>query len=76
MEVSDMTKDILNKEIDITIDRLSSIEKSNPIINKMIDMISDETISQKYDYYDIIKLDIQIIEYLLLSIRLEILNSL
>lgn len=71
-----MTKDILNKEIDITIDRLSSIEKSNPIINKMIDMISDETISQKYDYYDIIKLDIQIIEYLLLSIRLEILNSL
>lgn len=71
-----MTKDILNREIDITIDRLSSIEKSNPIIEKMIDMISDETISQKYDYYDIIKLDIQIIEYLLLSIRLDILNSL
>ena len=71
-----MNKSILNKEIDDTINRLSSIEKSNPLINKIIDMISDETISQKYDYYDIIKLDIQIIEYLLLSMRLDILNSL
>lgn len=71
-----MNKSILNREIDITIDRLSSIEKQNPLISKMIEMISDETISQKYDFYDIIKLDIQIIEYLLLSMRLDILNSL
>lgn len=74
-EISDMTKDILNREIDITIDRLSSITK-NPIIEKIDAMISDETISQKYDYYDIINLDIQIIDYILLSIRLDILNSL
>lgn len=70
-----MTKDILNREIDFTIERLSSITK-NPIIEKIDTILSDETISQKYDFYDIIDLDFQIIDYILLSIRLDILNSL
>ena len=60
--------------IDKTISRLSELSK-DPVIKQISDIISDITISDKYDYNDILDLDTRIIEYITLSIRLDNLNN-
>lgn len=60
--------------INKTISRLSELSK-DPVIKKISDIISDITISDKYDYNDILDLDSKIIEYITLSIKLDNLNN-
>lgn len=61
-------------DIQNIIDRLLILSE-DPVIKQISDIISDTTISQKYDCNDIIDLDTRIIEYITLSIRLDILNN-
>ena len=66
-------KDIIIKDIEDTSSKLSDLMRENKIINDIDILLSDNTL--KYDYYDIISLDLEIIQYSLLSLRLLILND-
>lgn len=61
-------------DIQNIIDRLLILSE-DPVIKQISDIISDTTISQKYGGDDILDLDTRIIEYITLSIRLDILNN-
>lgn len=64
----------MKNDIQDIIDRLLKLSE-DPVIKQISDIISDTTISDKYDYNDILDLDTRIIEYITLSIKLDNLNN-